>query len=275
MKPILRSGLLSMALCAPGALAETPPETDPSIETAENGAAGEGYPDPGGGGEVPAAEPDPGPPADGVEPGVDDPLREPSFGRPERTDPGITRGPTPCPTGIAALVPAAGLGRTTKVQPLLLWHLEEATHCRVDFVLNDPRRTTPLVDRVLEGPHAAGFHGVSLQELGVSLERGVVYTWFVQVVPDPEARSRDVFAGGTIAVVEASGADTGTTWYDTVARRYERLRSDPGDAGARGELASLLAAEGLGTVAMELGPPPGGPEEAAPRTPDVAADRSP
>jgi hypothetical protein len=176
---------------------------------------------------------------------------------PDRTDPGAVRGPTDCPAQILALAPAHGVGRTARAAPTLYWHLPEPTACRVEFVLNDPRSPAPRVEETLMGPHAAGAHAIHLSEFGVELEFGVVYTWFIQLVPDPDARSKDVFAGGPLERVTSNEP----AWYDVMAKNQDRLAAKPDDPAVREALAQMLAAEGLEGVARQIGP----------RAPDVAA----
>ncbi len=189
---------------------------------------------------------------------------------------GSTRGPASCPPEILALVPENHVGLTASAQPVLYWFLGEATPCRIDFVLNDPRSITPIVEHRLTGPHAAGIHALALSDLGASLDPGVVYTWFVTLVPDPDARSKDVLSGGQIARVEAPDLGPASPapvararslgqrglWYDTLASLQQGLFGEP---AARGEqriaASSLLERQGLGAA---VGVAVGGVDVAAP-----------
>lgn len=180
-----------------------------------------------------------------------------AVGIPDRTEPAAVRGPTSCPSQIFALAPAHGVGATRSAAPTLYWHLPEPTNCRVEFVLNDPRAAAPRIEHVIPGPHGAGVHAIALAELGVELEPGVVYTWYIQLVPDADARSQDVFSGGPIERIAAGESG----WYDVLARHQEALGARPDDAATRDVVARFLDAEGLVAVTGS----------AAPATPDVAA----
>lgn len=180
-----------------------------------------------------------------------------AVGIPDRTEPAAVRGPTSCPAQIFALAPAHGVGTTRSAAPTLYWHLPEPTDCRVEFVLNDPRTATPRVEHAVPGPHAAGVHALALAGLGIELEPGVVYTWYIQLVPDADARSQDVFSGGPIERITAGDAG----WYDVLAAHQEALRTRPDDAATRDVVARLLDAEGLVAVTGSR----------APATPHVAA----
>ena len=176
---------------------------------------------------------------------------------------GSTRGPASCASEILALVPEDHVGLTTSAQPTLYWFLGEATDCRIDFVLNDPRSTSPRIERPIPGPHAAGIHALSLAELGVSLEPGLVYTWFVNLVPDADARSKDVISGGQIERIAASGDASAAAssvakaralgqkglWYDALAALQQGIVAAPESKAERVVQSRLLATQGLATAA--------------------------
>ncbi len=197
---------------------------------------------------------------------------------------GSTRGPAACPSDLLALVPESHVGLTASPEPTLYWYLGEATTCRIDFVLNDPRATTPIVERRLTGPHGAGIHALALADFGASLDPGVVYTWFVTLVPDPDARSKDVLSGGQIARVEAPDEGTAAPvalddarslgqrglWYDALAALQQGLVSGAaGQDDQRTAASLLLQRQGLGIAVTHGGsgvdvaaPPPSEPRSA-------------
>jgi hypothetical protein len=105
-------------------------------------------------------------------------------------------------------------------------------------------------------------HRVRLADYGVRLEAGVVYRWFVAVVPDEGRRSRDILAGGTIERVEigdelrAKLAQAGNAdlpflyaeaglWYDALAAISDLIEATPHDPELRTQRASLLTQVGL------------------------------
>jgi len=194
---------------------------------------------------------------------------------------GSTRGPASCPSELLALVPEDHVGLTASAQPTLYWFVGEATDCRVDFVLNDPRATTPRVERQLEGTHAAGIHALDLAEMGISLDPGVVYTWFVAFVTDRDARSKDVLSGGQIQRVDTPDAAAGGSpaiaraqalgqrglWYDALAALQQAIVATPAAAAEQRVAASrLLDSQGLAAAAA--GPGGSGVDVAGPPPPD-------
>ena len=173
---------------------------------------------------------------------------------------GATRGigSQPLPS-IDALVPDQP-GYTLNATPQLYWHLSDATDMRIDFVLIGPEGDA-VVETTLTGPFAAGVQVVDLGNFGVELESGVTHTWYVSLVPDPDQRSRDRLAGGTVGRIDASeglrAELAGTSddrrafvlagaglWYDALAVLSERIETTP-RSPARGHRAALLEQVGL------------------------------
>jgi len=124
-----------------------------------------------------------------------------------------------CGAEVKALVPADHGGLTALAQPVLHYQLSGDTDCTVRFVLNDRRQIPPLVETALPAPATAGVHAVALADVGVSLEPGVDYDWFVQVSEEGE-KAPASFSGGQIRRVtpEEAGALGGRAlWYDVVS----------------------------------------------------------
>lgn len=157
------------------------------------------------------------------------------------------------------------LGLTLSEQPTLHWFLSAPTGARIELVLIDPRRSSPLVEAHVAGDRA-GIQSFDSGRAGVRLEPNVQYEWSVAVVLDPEQRSRDVVAGGAIMRVAPSDAqhdllretDPGRRagalaaeglWYDALATLSAGVAARPGDRGLRAVRAALLEQAGLAEVA--------------------------
>jgi len=102
--------------------------------------------------------------------------------------------------------------------------------------------------------------------MGVSLKPGVEYQWFVAAVRDPQQRSKDVLAGGTIKRVAESGAlqselkqagrakwpavyaEAGI-WYDAIDQLSKQIDANRSNRKLREERAGLLEQVGLRDVA--------------------------
>jgi hypothetical protein len=165
---------------------------------------------------------------------------------------------------LAALVPDH-TGLTIGDQPSLYWYISEPTNHFVEFTLIDEQSIQPLAEKRIPAPVQAGVHCVRLADYGLHLSPGKKYRWFVALVPDPDRRSKDLIAGGTIELVafpktvrakvsEAKRADTphiyaeAGIWYDALSAISEMIDAAPNDPALRQKRASLLEQVGLGEV---------------------------
>jgi hypothetical protein len=157
-------------------------------------------------------------------------------------------------------------GLTTTGQPTLYWYASETVSVPLEFTLIAADGERPVVERRLPAVKAAGIQAVSLASLGATLKPGTEYEWFVSAVSDPDQRSRDVTAGGTIRRTEGDaalraklgGADPRSAplvyaeagyFYDAVDGLSQLIARNPTDAGLRDQRAALLEQVGLAKVA--------------------------
>jgi hypothetical protein len=157
-------------------------------------------------------------------------------------------------------------GLTAQEQPSLYWYLSESTTYPVEFTIRDDRAIQPLIERRLRSPTQPGVQRVRLADYGVRLSLGVPYRWFVALVVDPDNRSRDMLAGGTverIALPEALHtklARAGKTraplvyaeaglWYDALSALSDLIDAAPNDPLPRQQRASLLEQVDLSEIA--------------------------
>jgi len=117
----------------------------------------------------------------------------------------------------------------------------------------------PSVDLIVQPPLAAGIHAFELE--GEILEIGTAYQWSVAVVPDPDARSNDIFASALMTRVAPPTATSPSDdpiasaawmareglWYDALATLSEAAAA--GSTAARRTRADLLSQVGLTAVA--------------------------
>lgn len=161
-------------------------------------------------------------------------------------------------------------GLTTSSSPTLYWYLSETVTDPVEIAVTDitslQAAAEPLIEVSLPAPVASGIHGFDLSERAVALKAGVEYQWIVAVVRDPEQRSKDVIAGGTVIYTAASDelrdrlsqhgqtqpavvlAEAGI-WYDAVDALSRRIAQNPGDRESRNLRAQLLEQVGLSEAA--------------------------
>lgn len=163
------------------------------------------------------------------------------------------------------------VGFTKEEQPALFWYQSKTTSLPLDFTLIDSRAIKPVLETRLRAPAQPGVQRISLKDLGVKLEPGVQYKWFVTLALGPEASSKDVVAGGTIEripFIEAlsihlASAKNGDAvfryaeaglWYDAIATISELIDKAPDDRKLRKQRASLLQQVGLWEVARHDSP---------------------
>jgi hypothetical protein len=175
---------------------------------------------------------------------------------------------------LIALIPEDHAALTTREQPRLYWYLSEATAGSIDVIVNRSEDEEPLVEKRLAGPFDAGIHRIDFASLGIRLEPGVDYAWYVQLGPDAARRAGGSFSGGTLQRVAAAGdlaADLARTqpaeraavfaahgiWCDALDEISTRLAARPDDATLRRQRDALLGQIGLArvsTAAQESGP---------------------
>jgi hypothetical protein len=157
---------------------------------------------------------------------------------------------------------------TVSEQPSLYWFISAETSLPIEFSIVDPNATEPLLETRLPSPARRGLHRIRLADHPVKLEPGVAYRWSVTVVPDPNRRSRDILASGTIERVEPSQALAARAqsarkddlpfiyaeegiWYDALAVLSDLIESAPADADLERQRAALLSQARLPQITPE------------------------
>jgi hypothetical protein len=157
-------------------------------------------------------------------------------------------------------------GLTSAGQPTLYWYASETVSTPLEFTLIAVDAEKPVIERRLPPIASPGIQSIALASFGATLKPGTEYEWFVSAVSDPDQRSRDVTAGGTIRWTEAdaalraqlASAEPGSApsiyaqagfFYDAVDGLSKLIVRSPGDAGLREQRAALLEQVGLPKVA--------------------------
>ena len=198
--------------------------------------------------------------------------KPPKRGKPGNRVGGGTRGQGDNISPLAALVPDH-TGLTTKNQPSLYWFLANSTTNRIEFTISNKQKINPLLEISLTNPDRQGIQCIHLSDYGLKLSSGIEYQWFVALVPDPDSRSKDIVAGGTIkhikppktltqrltkaGMMKIPGiyADEGI-WYDALSAICELIKTHPHDKNLRLQRASLLQQVGLPEVSPYVGKRP-------------------
>jgi Domain of Unknown Function (DUF928) len=193
----------------------------------------------------------------------------PVYVPPPRSAPGGRVGGSTRGTGMMPILSALApdhTGLTTQEQPSLFWYLAGATTYPVELTIIDDQTIQPLLERRLSGPIQPGVQRVRLADYGVRFSPGVPYRWSVALVVDPDSRSRDNIAGGTIerialpkalrAKLDGAGktnapsiyAEAGL-WYDALTAISDLINAAPHDPALQQQRASLLEQVGLRDIA--------------------------
>ncbi len=158
------------------------------------------------------------------------------------------------------------IGLTVQEQPSLYWYLSKSTTYPVEVTIIDDQAIQPLIETRIRPPVQPGVQRVRLADYGVHLSPGMRYKWFVAVVVNPDSRSRDRLAGGTLERVElpevlrAKLAQAGKPkaphlyaeaglWYDAVTAISDLIEAAPQDMVLRKQRASLLEQVDLPEIA--------------------------
>lgn len=161
-------------------------------------------------------------------------------------------------------------GYTLQEHPTIYWYVSERITDPVEVTvtaLGSPQEAfEPLLEVTLKPPFEKGVHAVRLKDYGVVLERDTEYQWFVAVVPDPNQRSNDILAGGSIKRISAPQAlearlreagefvkpalyaESGM-WYDAIDQLSSLISANPANNQLREQRAALLNEVGLADAA--------------------------
>ncbi|MGW8309730.1 MAG: DUF928 domain-containing protein [Thiogranum sp.] len=191
--------------------------------------------------------------------------KPPMRGAPAARIGGGTRGIGDVTLQLVALAPDH-TGLTTREQPTLYWYISKPVPSRLEVTVINDAAIDPELDTELQSTQQGGIQGLDLATTDVKLKPGIEYRWFVSAIADPDQRSNDVVASGTIerivpdAALQQSiaGADQRTLarvyaeqgiWYDSIDTLSRMIEKEPDNAQLRAQRAALLKQVGLGDAA--------------------------
>ena len=157
-------------------------------------------------------------------------------------------------------------GLTTKEQPTLYWYVSQPVPSRLEVTLINDENIDPELEEIIASPGSAGIQSIDLAKSGAKLKTGLEYRWFVSVVADPDQRSNDIVASGTIQRIKPEatlkdrikGADERSlvrvyaeegVWYDAIDTLSRMIEKSPDDSALRQQRAALLEQVGLQAAA--------------------------
>lgn len=112
---------------------------------------------------------------------------------------------------------------TGKAQPVLYWHISQASTQPVEITITHESDADPILDKQLAAIARPGLQAIKLADYGVTLAAGEEYRWSVALISDAEQRSGDQVASATIryekpaAPLSSTEALAGSGyWYDAL-----------------------------------------------------------
>ncbi len=99
---------------------------------------------------------------------------------------------------IEPLAPSDQTGLSASPTPSLYFFVSGPVLWRTQFTISAPMQPVPLIEANIPPPSAAGVYRLDVADYHVRLEPGIVYTWSVSAILDPNARSRDLVASATL-----------------------------------------------------------------------------
>lgn len=156
------------------------------------------------------------------------------------------------------------VGVTINKAPCLYWHVSQKTSFPVEFTLENNRVTRPVVETPIPPPARAGVQKVCLENHHVTLVPGVQYRWHISLIVDPETRSKDIHAMGTIERMDFNECSTlglpcswacdkdavyryaeAGFWYDAIECVSDLIEASPEDRTLQNMRDALLGQSGL------------------------------
>src|SRR5262245_4655760 len=159
------------------------------------------------------------------------------------------------------------VGLTGNKTPVLNWFISKPTKHEVRFTLVDNKLIRPLYEAPIEAPKQTGIYSIQIKDLGLKLEPGVQYRWYVSVIRDADSPSQDIVGGGVIESCELNdcivemGYKVGCSkqivienakggfWYDAMGCLCSLIDTNPTDPSLRRMRAGMLKQVGLNGVA--------------------------
>jgi hypothetical protein len=202
-------------------------------------------------------QPTPAPPPGEPLPAYKPPPRGAPGGRVGGASRGTYRTAAPLPT-IELLAPADHTGLSANPAPTLYYFVSGPVYWPTRFTISAPMQPVPVIDAKITPPSAAGIYALNVSDYQVRLRPGIIYTWSVSAIIDPNARSRDLVATASLLLgspgpavenavriaLPAQRADLYAQagfWYDAVAAAAEAAPFDRDAA-----LNALMSEVGLG-----------------------------
>ena len=156
-------------------------------------------------------------------------------------------------------------GLTLQEQPTLYWYVSKKVPAHVEITVIDDSSIRPLLEKTLDTSVGPGIQSLRLKDYGVTLKPDVEYRWHIAIVVDPNQRSNDTIASGTIKRIVPSASmkeilsrdqDSASVaayakegiWYDAIASLMNLMSASPSNDELQRQYGALLNQVGLGQI---------------------------
>jgi hypothetical protein len=188
--------LFGLGLIARPAAAQNPPAAPPQAQEETPPAAGDDTPE------------------------YTPPLRGAPGGRVGGASRGTVKVVAPLPT-VDLLAPDGESGETASAAPMLYYYASRPVGYPTRFTISAPGQPAPIIETTIPSATRAGIFAIRTGDLRVQLQPGVLYTWSVSLIVNPEAPSRDIVASASLLRVPPDPATEAALRNASPARRAE------------------------------------------------------
>ena len=180
---------------------------------------------------------------------------------------GGTRGTAEGYSSLLCVITPDHTAFTIKDQPQLYWFLGELTTYPIELTIIEDKAIDPVLEVRISSPKQPGIQSVRLADYGIHLRQGLVYKWFIALLPDMNNRSKDILAWGAVKYIKISDGlnvklshlDKAITsdiyaaagiWYDAFAEISDLIETSTDDAKLKQKRDALLEQIGLPEISQ-------------------------
>lgn len=155
---------------------------------------------------------------------------------------------------------------TVRDQPQFYWFLGTLTTYPIELTIIEDQAVYPILEVRIRLPVQPGIQTVRLSDYGIHLQQGLIYKWFIALLPDPNRRSKDILAWGAVKYIKISDAlndrlshfdksiasniyAAAGIWYDAFAEISDLIETSTDDLKSRQKRDALLEQIGLPEIA--------------------------
>lgn len=156
---------------------------------------------------------------------------------------------------------------TIRDQPQFYWFLGRLTTYPIELTIIEDQAIYPVLEVRISSPELPGIQRIRLADYGIHLQQGLVYKWFIALLPDTNCRSKDILAWGAVKYIKISDElnaklshlDKAITpnlyaaagiWYDAFAEISDLIETSTNNVKLKQRRDALLEQIGLPEIAQ-------------------------